>query len=530
MRRKLCGILLALALLCTGMPLYAFAAETDGEGVAVSETYESATISSAMPIDQFDFEPSISDQAESAYVNYYASKSITADEDTIERQIEMILEINQIRKRHGASPLIIGADLSRAAATRARECTQVYDHVRPNGSRYFSIIREMNIPYSTCGENIAYSYTDVHDVMLGWYNSQVHFTNMTDPDFQMLGIGYYNGGTSYWAQLFTGSYDYSKAKLSIYNLKNQYRLGTSLEDTGIMLEVQFDNGMWGFVPVTDDMISGYQPNSAGTQNITISFCGAKISRTVTVINSAQNKEKVRQFVTRLYQKALNRTGDAAGIADWTNRLMNGTASGATVAQGFINSKEFNNRRLNDDQFVKVLYQTFFDRDPDPAGYADWTNKLSKGATRMNVFRGLAESDEFSRLCASYGIERGNAILQPMDQNAGVTQFVSRLYRLCLGRKGDDQGMNDWCGQIIRGESTPEKIAHGLIFSKEFQNKNLSDEAYVTVLYQALMDRNPDPAGFSSWISALKRGQGRESVFYGFTNSVEFKKICASYGI
>ena len=46
----------------------------------------------------------------------------------------------------------------------------------------------------------------------------------------------------------------------------------------------------------------------------------------------------------------------------------------------------------------------------------------------------------------------------------------------------------------------------------------------------LTNTSADPAGFQSWTSALKRGESRENVFYGFSKSPEFGKILRSFGL
>ena len=75
-----------------------------------------------------------------------------------------------------------------------------------------------------------------------------------------------------------------------------------------------------------------------------------------------------------------------------------------------------------------------------------------------------------------------------------------------------------------------EAAYGFFFSKEFKDKNLSDEEFIKRLYKTFMDRDPDSAGFNDWKGRLANGASREDVFYGFANSTEFGNICASYGI
>lgn len=118
------------------------------------------------------------------------------------------------------------------------------------------------------------------------------------------------------------------------------------------------------------------------------------------------ESQVRSFVKRMYTVVLNRRADVVGLNEWTQRLMNGTANGAQLADGFISSDEFVNRNLSNEKYVKVLYRAFFNREPDEGGFNVWMNELAKGASRRDVMKGFVHSVEFSDLCASYGIIRG----------------------------------------------------------------------------------------------------------------------------
>lgn len=242
-------------------------------------------------------------------------------------------------------------------------------------------------------------------------------------------------------------------------------------------------------------------------------------------------DPVAEFVNRLYVNLLQREADDSGLVSWTDVLKSGKEQGVKVAQGFIGSKEFKSRTISNTEYIKILYRTFLGREADSSGLNSWLSVLDSGLSRMHVFRGFAESDEFTKICQQYGIQRGNAVLMaPMDQNEGVTKFVARCYELCLGRKGDESGLNGWCNQILTGANTPKQAAYGFVFSNEFKSKNLSDTDYIKTLYRVFMDREADGAGLNAWVNVLKNGQSREHVFNGFADSPEFQEICAGYGL
>ena len=115
-------------------------------------------------------------------------------------------------------------------------------------------------------------------------------------------------------------------------------------------------------------------------------------------------------------------------------------------------------------------------------------------------------------------------------NSNIRGFVTRLYDKCLGRQPDASGMNTWVGVLADGSWTAERVAWGFVFSKEYINKHTSNDAYVRMLYRVYMDREADSSGYNTWINALNSGWSREQVMQGFSRSVEFKNICARYGM
>ena len=115
--------------------------------------------------------------------------------------------------------------------------------------------------------------------------------------------------------------------------------------------------------------------------------------------------KVAGFVARLYKICLGRMYDQAGLNAWVTVLVTKEASGSKVARNFFHSKEFYNRDLGNGAFVRVAYQTLLDRDPEAAGFENWTNALEHGLSRDDVIEGFLDSKEFGNICQYYDIVR-----------------------------------------------------------------------------------------------------------------------------
>lgn len=267
--------------------------------------------------------------------------------------------------------------------------------------------------------------------------------------------------------------------------------------------------------------------AAGTVRITATAASG-VSDSVT-INAKE--DKVRSFAKRMYTVALGREADGAGLTDWTRMLKEQEIDGAGIAFGFICSEEFKARRLSNSDYVDTLYSTFFDRAADREGKNVWMKLLQQGSSREYVLSGFVNSREFSSLCDKYEIARGtmqedgSSIYRP-----GVRNFVLRLYTKALNRTGETMGVEDWTNLINTGQMTPEEVAKSFFASDEFINRKLNNTDYVEVLYQTFMDRASDREGMNFWLQQLQGGMSREQVLEGFSQSVEFRNIMASYGL
>ena len=250
----------------------------------------------------------------------------------------------------------------------------------------------------------------------------------------------------------------------------------------------------------------------------------------TAVTDAQYNT-IEEFVERLYTKCLGRSSEAEGKLDWTMKLADHDRSGAETGYGFVFSDEYLKKETDNDVFLDMMYDVYLGRKADASGKEYWSRMLQQGVSRKFVFRGFAESAEYDRICSEYGIERGTVTLTDgRDLNAGATMFVYRLYEKALGRAAEEDGLNDWSGSVARGEKSAQTVAQSFFHSDEFLNKRYDDRNFVCILYRTFMGREYDESGLAYWLDALRQGKSRDEVLEGFSNSVEFHEIMASYGL
>ena len=160
--------------------------------------------------------------------------------------------------------------------------------------------------------------------------------------------------------------------------------------------------------------------SSNTKVATVSNSGkvtAKAAGTATITCTAKDgsgksaicKITVRKytnteaFVARIYTKALGRNPEAAGLKYWTGEINAKRRTPVQVAEEFFFAPEFTNKKLNNTEYVKVLYRTFMGREYDQGGLNYWVGRLNKGESRKVILESFAGCQEFKNIVKSFGL-------------------------------------------------------------------------------------------------------------------------------
>jgi hypothetical protein len=127
----------------------------------------------------------------------------------------------------------------------------------------------------------------------------------------------------------------------------------------------------------------------------------------------------------------------------------------------------------------------------------WVNQLNSGMTRQQVSINFVTSPE---------------------RRDGI---INQLYEQYLGRPADAGGLNYWLS-VWAANNGPEQVQAGIIGSLEyFQTAGGTPQAWVTKLYQNILDRNPAPSEVAFWTNYIQTNS-RGSVVLGFVTSDEYR--------
>jgi hypothetical protein len=168
------------------------------------------------------------------------------------------------------------------------------------------------------------------------------------------------------------------------------------------------------------------------------------------------------------------------------------------------------------------------RASDPEGKAAWLKRMDEGYPRTEIFAGFVNSKEFNDLCIAAGITRGT-YTPPADGIINV--FITRAFRLTLGRPNPSPEDRDfWFDALRSGRATGASFMRGLFFNDYTWHLLLNDVAFVNVLYDALLEREPNDNELEYFTDLMRNGVSRYMVFSSLANSEEFDRICRSYGV
>ena len=113
-------------------------------------------------------------------------------------------------------------------------------------------------------------------------------------------------------------------------------------------------------------------------------------------NQVKGIDDVSGVVFRLYNAAFARLPDAEGLENWINGNSSGGMTYATSAQEFSSSQEFQNRygvNTTNTQYITTLYNNVLERSPDAAGLANYQSLLANGKARGALLLDFSESPE-----------------------------------------------------------------------------------------------------------------------------------------
>ena len=123
----------------------------------------------------------------------------------------LVALINQERANQGAGALTVSSQLTAATRQHSRDmaCNDFFSHTGSDGSSPFDRMAWSGFSYSTAAENIyagSGSFNSPQQAFTGWMNSPGHRTNMLNPVYTHVGVGYIYIASSTYGGYYTANF------------------------------------------------------------------------------------------------------------------------------------------------------------------------------------------------------------------------------------------------------------------------------------------------------------------------------------
>jgi RHS repeat-associated protein len=252
-----------------------------------------------------------------------------------------------------------------------------------------------------------------------------------------------------------------------------------------------------------------------------------------VTMSSGDDQRLRRFVTYLYYGALQRDPTAQELQEKVNQLASAGAQGqaqlqataAQIARALFTSTNYETSPYRSDrQYVTDLYYAYLQRAPDDGGLDWWAGQVAAWGREhaCNAFEGSAE---FQAVVSTL---YGSA---PSDNDRTET-FVHRFYLGAYGRAATSTELQQQRDALnaagAQGQSQLQAQAEAMgrsLFASQVNDYSITDQQFVTNLYEGFLQRGPDTGGLNFWTSNAAGGpQNRQNVLNDFATSPAFREL------
>lgn len=175
--------------------------------------------------------------------------------------------------------------------------------------------------------------------------------------------------------------------------------------------------------------------------------------------------------------------------------------------------------LNDEEIIARYYVGYYNRAPDPAGFAFWLDAYAKGVSTLEIANFFSDQDETDALYPYFADPANNA----------PDSFIRSVYQNLFNRDPDQPGFEFWLDELISGRVSTGQMIEAIIEGAttnpdlavvqnkvtsalywEDQANNFGDFAYDAA---ATASANDALAGVTDDVSTVTASQGRVNSYF-----------------
>ena len=250
--------------------------------------------------------------------------------------------------------------------------------------------------------------------------------------------------------------------------------------------------------------------------------------TVVKANDEIDKDKATGFINDIYKIAnITITNDEKDKK--VNNVINSKLSGSAIIKSIVESEEFKNLGLTDEEYVKTIGKICLDEDLSSDEVNKYAEQLISGTNRNELLKTFINNNKFVTKCNKFGLEKGEYTASKIVSTSKLAEeYVKNAYEELINKNSDNLG--NIKQEVASGKTTVTKMLQTFIESNAFKNRNLSNEDYVKSLFKASLNREPSSEEKEKYTKELETAS-KEDKFKEIVGTQvqfvadEFKKLC-----
>ena len=208
------------------------------------------------------------------------------------------------------------------------------------------------------------------------------------------------------------------------------------------------------------------------------------------------------LVQQQYLDFLGRVGDAGGVSYWAGRLDRGVNTVTEVILHFLDSPEFGRSMAPVARLALAALRT-------PPAFVDltsWTAASKAGTPLADIADEVVTKAEFA---SHYGAMATGA-------------YVDAIYRDVVGRAPSSSSRATWIARIDGATHSRADLLVALVATPDAERR-FQAQVNVLMTYAGLLQRKPDPSGWTYWVGKVKGGTSVGTLVAQFFAGTEYKR-------
>ncbi len=273
------------------------------------------------------------------------------------------------------------------------------------------------------------------------------------------------------------------------------------------------------------------------------------------IGDEEQPDESALFINNIFLQLIGRECTDEEFTGIETMLADGEYYLSDIVTSLLNGEEFD-LNLTDQEFINIFYRALLGREPETTGNNYWLGRLENGESWTILPAGIFSSFEFTGICINIGIDAGEfdisqintdgsgdsgdsggtEVPEDPDDTGGsdivedpLSKFIDNIYVQFTGNSCEEQVLLEWKDDLSNGDSDVSALIL-LLYESESYDDQISNEEFISQVYQSLLERIADQDGNNYWLSRLDDGFDRLDMIAQIIASPEFIDICLGYSI